>query len=54
VVTAVMLGARLNVEFIGMLIAGCALMALMAIALERWSPDQANAITSPAVELSAA
>jgi hypothetical protein len=46
-----MLGARLNVEFIGMLILGCALMALIALAVEHRIPAQANGV-SPAVGLS--
>jgi MFS family permease len=54
VVAGVMLGARFNVEFIAMLIAGCALMAFIALAVERRIPDQANGITSPAVGLSRA
>jgi MFS family permease len=52
VVAGVMLGARLNGEFIGMLIAGCAVMALIAFAVEHRIPAQANGITFPAAELS--
>jgi MFS family permease len=51
IVAGVMLGARLNVEFIGMLILGCALMALIALAVEHRIPAQANGV-SPAVGLS--
>jgi MFS family permease len=49
VVAGVMLGARLNVVFIGMLILGCAAMALIALAVERRIPAQANGVESPAV-----
>jgi MFS family permease len=52
IVAGVMLGARLNVEFIGMLILGCALMALIALAVEHRIPAQANGVKSPAVGLS--
>jgi len=52
VVAGVMLGARLNGEFIGMLILGCAVMALIAFAVERRIPARANGITSPVPELS--
>lgn len=57
VLAGVMLGARFNVEFIGLLILGCAVMALIALAVERRIPDQANGIAAPvtgagAVELS--
>ena len=48
VLAGVMLGARFNVEFIGLLILGCAVMALIALAVERRIPDQANGITAPA------
>jgi MFS family permease len=44
VVAGVMLGARFNVEFIGMLILGCAVMAFIAMAVEHRIPDQANGI----------
>jgi MFS family permease len=54
VVAGVMLGARLNVEFIGLLIAGCAVMAFIAHAVEHRIPDQANGIKAPAEELSRA
>jgi hypothetical protein len=54
VVAGVMLGARFDVGFIAMLTAGCALMAFMALAVERRIPDQANGIAAPAVELSRA
>jgi MFS family permease len=54
VVAAVMLGARLHVEFIGILILGCAVMASIALAVERRIPDQANGITAPAAQLSRA
>jgi len=50
VVAGVMLGARLNGEFIGMLILGCAVMALIAFAVERRIPARANGITSPVPE----
>jgi MFS family permease len=57
VLAGVMLAARFNVEFIGLLVLGCAVMALIALAVERRIPDQANGITAPlagagAVELS--
>jgi len=52
VVAGVMLGARLNGEFIGMLILGCAVMAFIAFAVERRIPAQANGIASPVPELS--
>jgi MFS family permease len=51
IVAGLMLGARLNFEFIGMLILGCALMALIALAVEHRIPAQANGV-SPAVGLS--
>ena len=54
VVAGVMLGARFNVEFIGILILGCAVMAFIAVAVERRIPAQANGVTAPAVELSRA
>jgi len=54
VVAGVVLGARFNVAFIGMLILGCALMAFIAFAVERRIPAQANGIHSPATELSPA
>ena len=52
VVAGVMLGARFNVAFIGMLILGCAVMALIAVAVERRIPAQANGIRSAAADLS--
>ncbi len=52
VVAGVMLGARFNVAFIGMLILGCAVMAVIAFAVERRIPAQANGIRSPATDLS--
>jgi MFS family permease len=52
VVAGVMLGARLNGEFIGMLILGCAVMALIALGVEHRIPAQANGVKSPAAELS--
>ena len=52
VVAGVMLGARLNVEFIGMLILGCAVMAFIALAVEHRIPAQANGIKTAAAELS--
>jgi len=54
VVAGVMLGARLNVEFIGMLILGCAVMAFIAMAVEHRIPEQANGITTATAELSRA
>jgi MFS family permease len=54
VVAGVMLGARFNVEFIGMLILGCAVMAFIAVSVERQIPAQANGVTASAVELSRA
>jgi len=47
VLAGVMLGARFNVEFIALLILGCAVMAFIALAVERRIPDQANGITAP-------
>jgi len=47
VVAGVMLGARFNVAFIGMLILGCALMAVIALAVERRIPALANGIRTP-------
>ena len=44
VMAGAMLGARLNGEFIGMLILGCAAMALIARAVERRIPAQANGV----------
>jgi MFS family permease len=52
VVAGVMLGARFNVAFIGMLILGCALMALIALAVERRIPALANGIRTPDATLS--
>jgi MFS family permease len=52
VVAGVMLGARFNVAFIGMLIVGCAVMALIAFAAERRIPAQANGVKPPAAVLS--
>jgi len=52
VVAGVMLGARFNVEFIGMLILGCAVMAFITLAVEHRIPDQANGITARAAEVS--
>ena len=54
VVAGLMLGARFNVEFIGMLILGCAAMALIALAVEHRIPAKANGIQSSATELSPA
>ena len=54
VVAGVMLGARLNVEFIGMLVLGCAVMAFIALAVEHRIPAQANGIRTAAAELSQA
>lgn len=55
VVAGVMLGARFNVEFIGMLILGCAVMAFIALGVEHRIPAQANGITMvAAAELSRA
>ena len=54
VVAGVMLGARLNVEFIGMLVLGCAVMAFIALAVEHRIPAQANGIKTAAAELSQA
>lgn len=51
VVAGVMLGAHFKVEFIGMLILGCAAMAVIALAVERRIPAQANGIKTPAAEL---
>ena len=53
-VAGVMLGAHFNVGFIGMLILGCAVMALIALAVEHRIPAEANGITAPAAELSRA
>ena len=52
IMAGVMLGARFNVAFIGLLILGCAVMALIAFAVERRIPAHANGIQSPAMELS--
>jgi MFS family permease len=52
VMAGIMLGARFNVAFIGMLIVGCAVIALIALAVERRIPAQANGIHSPAMDLS--
>ena len=52
VVAGVMLGARLNGAFIGMLVVGCAVMALIALAVEHRIPAKANGIQTPAAELS--
>jgi MFS family permease len=46
-VVAGVMGARLNVAFIGMLILGCALMALIALAVERRIPALANGMRTP-------
>ena len=51
VVAGVMPGAHFKVEFIGMLILGCAAMAVIALAVERRIPAQANGIKTPAAEL---
>jgi hypothetical protein len=42
------------VEFTGILILGCAIMAFIALAVERRIPDQVNGITAPAEQLSRA
>jgi cell division protein FtsX len=47
-----MLGARFNAGFIGMLILGCAAMALIAFAVEHRIPARANGISTPAMERS--
>ena len=52
VVAGVMLGARLNGAFIGMLILGCAVMALIALAVEHRIPAHANGIQTPTAEVS--
>jgi MFS family permease len=52
VVAGLMLGARLDVEFIGMLILGCAVMAFIAMAVEHRIPDQANGLEPQPGELS--
>jgi len=52
VAAGIMLGARFNVAFIGLLILGCAVMALIAFAVERRIPAHANGIQSQATELS--
>ena len=54
VVAGVMLGSHVNVAFIGMLIAGCAVMALLALAVERRIPDRAYGIATTAQVLSPA
>lgn len=48
VVAGVMLGARFNIAFIGMLILGCAVMALIALAVEHRIPAHANGVRAPA------
>jgi len=47
VVAGVMLGARFNVGFIGMLIVGCGVMAFIARVVERRIPTHANGIHTP-------
>jgi len=54
VVAGVMLGAHFNVEFIAMLILGCAVMAFIALTVEHRIPDRANGVTTAAAELSRA
>ena len=54
VVAGVMLGAHLNVAFIGKLILGCGVMALIALAVEHRIPNQANGIRPAVEELSPA
>jgi MFS family permease len=54
VAAGVMLGAHFNVEFIAMLIAGCALMAFIALAVEHRIPGRANGITTAVAGLSRA
>ena len=54
IMAGIMLGARFNVAFIGVLILGCAVMALIALAVEHRIPAKANGIQSPATELSPA
>jgi hypothetical protein len=44
--------AGFNVVFIGSMIAGCALMALIAVADERRIPAETSGIRVPAAELS--
>jgi MFS family permease len=51
VVAGVMLGARFNGAFIGLLIVGCAVMALIALAVERRIPAQANGVKPPGAAL---
>jgi len=50
VVAGVMLGAHLNGQFIGMLVLGCAAMALIAFAVEHRIPAQANGVRTPVAE----
>jgi MFS family permease len=52
VVAGVMLGARLNVEFIATLILGCVAMAFITLAVEHRIPERANGVTTGAAELS--
>ena len=52
IVAGIMLGARFNVAFIGMLILGCGAMAYIAFAVEHRIPAQANGVKPPAAELS--
>jgi MFS family permease len=52
ILAGIMLGARLNREFIAMLILGCAAMAFIARAVERRIPARANGIRTPVAELS--
>ena len=54
IMAGIMLGARFNVAFIGVLILGCAVMALIALAVEHRIPAKANGIQSSATELSPA
>ena len=52
IAAGVMLGARFNVAFIGLLIVGCVVMAILALAVEPRIPARANGVKVPGVELS--
>jgi len=49
-VAGVMIGARLDLAFIAMLVGGCAVMAVLAMAVERRIPAHANGVAAEASE----
>ena len=53
-VAGVMIGARLDLAFIAMLVGGCAVMAVLAMAVERRIPAHANGVAAEASEPAAA